>query len=141
MNIFFISLYDEGHRDLYNAFYRIKKYWFVPKKLVFYTCESRLSMRFSRNRVFFTILLEFSRYLLAVFDVMKVLILQKKSMEPIFDFLILWFFINKKPKRIEKIFNFFWIFIYKKSQNQNIKNRLHRFFSQHRYLHNVENRE
>ena len=63
----------------------------VPKKLVFYTCESRLSRRFSRNRVFLPILLEFSRYLLPVFYVMKVLILQKKSMESIFDFLILWF--------------------------------------------------
>ena len=40
-------------------------------------------------------LLEFLRYLLAVFDVIKVLILRKKTLEPIFYFLILWF---KKKK-------------------------------------------
>ena len=28
---FFISFYDESHRDLHNAFYRIKKYWFFMK--------------------------------------------------------------------------------------------------------------
>ena len=67
---------------------------YVPKKLVFYTCESRLSRRFSRNRVFLPILLEFSRYLLAVFDVIKVLILRKKSMETIFDFLIVIFYLG-----------------------------------------------
>ena len=53
-------------------------------------------------------------------------------------FMILWFLINKKPKRIEKIFNFFgFLFI----KNHKIKNRLHTLFLQCRYLHNVENRE
>ena len=49
-------------------------------------------------------LLEFLRYLLAVFDVIKVLILRKKRWEPIFDFLILWFFISKKPKKNRNFF-------------------------------------
>ena len=89
----FTTFYEEGHRDLHNAFYQIKKI------LIFHEDMSRRSWCFIRvNRafqgvfleiVFLTILLEFLRYLLAVFDVMKVPILQKKSMEPIFDVLIL----------------------------------------------------
>ena len=41
----------------------------VPERLVFCTCESRLSGRFSRDGVFLPILLEFSGCLLAVFGV------------------------------------------------------------------------
>ena len=80
---------------------------YVPKKLVFYKWESRLSLEaFISEKIY--LLLEFLRYLLAVFGVLKEVNLRKENLEWIFDFLI-WeflrnFFFSKKDRKLKNRF-------------------------------------
>ena len=118
MNIFFISLYDEGHRDLHNAFYRMKKI------LIFHGDMSLRSWYFIRvNRVFQGVFLGILSYKIQkvspprVFKIFtrgfrryKGAAIAKKRWEPIFDFLIQEFFITILLLSKKKFSIFFSVF-------------------------------